>query len=378
MSSHGADLRQAATAVSNKPKYILYGAFGGFNAGDEVILRASAAGILRRDPTASFAVLPLSRNLRPGIEKAYAQWGWSTLSVTRPLELIRSLRKSCLVIAGGQLLNGRRFPRSLLALLALALLARLLSGQVFMIGVGTRLVSRHFLARTAVQAIAKLCATLTVRDASSLADLIASGVAPTDVALTADVVWSYVEGRSAPEARSGIVLALHKDPGETHLPDETIIELIDEMRLAFGDREITLVAHDCREKFDAGLLNALRPHLPPGVKAVVLQSAAETVGLYGEAALVISSRMHPLIIGLASGAAAAPILASSKVSDLASALKLKSSIQAAEPPKAIARRAAAALHDQSGRPPKDVIVALRDASENNFSLLCRSVEMSRK
>lgn len=358
--------------------YVLYGAFGGFNAGDEIILRASAAGISEVDPTASFVVLPLSKNVRPETIETYARLGWPALSLRRPIELLLSLHRSALVIAGGQLLNGRKFPLSLIFLLALALASRCLGGKVIMIGVGTRLVSQYPFARAVARALAQTCALITVRDASSVADLVSSGVPANSIRLTSDVAWSYVKFPVNEPDRSKVVVAVHRDPGESHIAEGAVLDLVRELVEVLGDRQIVLAAHDCREKFDAGLLKNLESRLPEGCTTAVLQSADDALALYADAALVISSRMHPLIIGLASGAQIMPMVASSKVSDLTTVLEIASSVDANESPRTIAICAAAVLNEGSGFPTKDTMEKLRQDSRLNFTLLVKNAEIAIK
>ncbi|KKB09792.1 polysaccharide pyruvyl transferase family protein [Devosia chinhatensis] len=348
--------------------YVVYGAFGGLNAGDEMILRATVQQITSRDRQADINVLPLSRKIAPEAAQDYVQAGWRCLRSDNWRALFGVLSRADLVIAGGQLLNGRPFPKSLIFLFGAALLARASGRRVLMVGTGSRDVSKFVLSRFLVRVILWLCTFSAVRDDATLRDLQTSGVkGKYQPHLTADVVWTLgTLGRQGLERRT-IVFAVHRDPGEIHAALDRHLQMLASLREAFPDYSIAVAAHDWRDRFDGGLVADMHRAAPTMCVPVLLHSASDAEALYEKAAVVVSSRMHPLIIGSLCGASIVPIASSTKVDGLARHFNLEPITWNADRA-ALTSAVHAALTHQPRRNP-DIIRQLQARSMLNFSWL---------
>ena len=138
-----------------------------------------------------------------------------------------------------------------------------------------------------------------------------------------------------------ILLVPHHAPALALTDSEDFARLAANLDKLDGNHEVCLVLHDDRPEFDAHFATQLQTLLKDAMPRVCIpKTTDETITLYRKAALVVSVRMHPIIIGACAGAACVPISGSRKQDDLATRLKLK--------PVALRHVADLSLHDLRG------------------------------
>ncbi|MBA4794631.1 MAG: polysaccharide pyruvyl transferase family protein [Phenylobacterium sp.] len=300
----------------------IIGAFGGNNAGDEAILSSISKLIDIADTGRDKNVISLSSNITPDAVEIYRS-EFSSFSTARNIVSSAALCISRdLIIGGGQIINGSRVPLYLMFMTSCAALARVTGGRVLMIGVGTNRVHKYFLSSLFANILVRICNSVYVRDAHSKRDLLAIGCREEEISIAPDVVLSGVIGRSQIE-RDRVVVAIHHHPTEQHLSPKETIDLTIAVASRYPQHKIIVVAHDVRSAFDHGLLSVIASEVR-GVETVALRTAEMAVELYSKAALVVSSRMHPLIIGLICGSSVVPISISEKVRDFSASYDLRS------------------------------------------------------
>ena len=125
-------------------------------------------------------------------------------------------------------------------------------------------------------------------------------------------------GNAAHVPDGAILLAVHASPSVRYAPPVPYEAIIDRLLEREGDeRAICLLAHDNRAPFDAGLVERLlasRTH--PRLHALTFTDLDGLIGLYARCELVISSRMHPLILARVFGKRCIALSDSAKVLDL--------------------------------------------------------------
>ncbi len=300
------------------------GAFGGVNIGDEAIAQTMKAQCERAFPDAQIGLLCFVSQEeldRTGYALEGAQitsrQGWRTFASW--------LRQGPLVIGGGQMLNGQRIAKGPLFLLAAAILARMGGQDVYILGMGTRAIDKFHLSRFAVRRLCRAAKLIRVRDLQSKNAMISCGVPPGRIEVTADVVFSGVITDSVtdkPKRTTGhYCLAVHQSPLVTHYDPAAYADFV--MRLATQPkaRQIDLICHDKRPGYDLEFAKAVTAALPSEtpcpINIVAPDTVEETMALYTRAEMVLSSRMHPLIMGLCADAKVVPLKGSPKVADLA-------------------------------------------------------------
>lgn len=300
------------------------GAFGGVNIGDEAIAETMRAQLGRAFPSARVGLICFVRRAVLA-QTGYAMAETDIASREDWGTALRWLRAGPLVIGGGQMLNGSGLAKGPGYLLALAWMARLCGRPVFILGVGTRAIERFTLSRWCIRRLAAAARVIRVRDVQSRQALMACGVPEARIEVTADVVFSGIVAPPAdaviPRDPSHICLAVHQSPLVTHYGPADYAGFVQALAEARGATRIDLVCHDARPGYDLEFAHAvaaaLKGRTAAPVSVLAPASVAEAMALYAEAGLVASSRMHPLILGLAAGAQVLPLAGSAKVADLA-------------------------------------------------------------
>ena len=306
----------------------LFGAFGGVNVGDEAILYSVVEMVRRYGQGANVRRVIFSASPTPAAQQLYEKLQLEIVRKRDVSRLLRTLSSMRLVIGGGQLLNGARFPKGLLFILLVAAINRMFGFRPVMIGVGAENI-RGLVSRWLVAAIVRLCTAIGCRDDQTY--LCLQRICPhSRVRRTADLVFvsAILDFRPPDETfrkvpvRNRIVVAPHRDPRWKHSCSAHMPELIASLASAFPHKRITVVAHDVRLRFDGGLVSELESKVNQGIEYCLLDSLEKAVDLYADADFVVSSRMHPLIIGMICGARPVALAESGKVKELCRELSL--------------------------------------------------------
>lgn len=298
----------------------IIGAFGGVNAGDEAILLSLQALVKALDQRTPIRVISLSSQITDQARDSYHEAGLTYSTARNFLKALAMCVGSDLIVGGGQLLNGTRRPHYILFMIISALISRITLGRVLMLGVGTHDLNKYKASSSAALVLANLCHRVVVRDVHSKLELSEAGYPDHNISVEPDVVLSGVLSRTRQKG-SILAIAVHHHPSETHLTLDQTMSLINSVRSEVLGYRIIVVAHDVRDDFDNGLLKIIKQELPD-IEVVTLGSGEMACDFYSEVDVVLSSRMHPLILGLICGATPAPLSMSLKVRDFAASYSL--------------------------------------------------------
>lgn len=217
-----------------------------------------------------------------------------------------------LVIGGGQLVRDNTSLRSLAGLLLAAMAVRISGGRVMTRGLGvSRLTSRP--RRMLWSRILGLADRVNVRDHASERNA-ARLVAPRHIVRTADM--AFVEtgakqrlfARFVGAARQGMVIAPCIDSSEGRtLAGPGLDALVEAAQAAGLADAVTIACHDPRPEMDpmAGAVLIARYADKP-VALAQANGLPDLAALYGRSALVLTNRLHAMIMAAHAGA---PVIA---------------------------------------------------------------------
>lgn len=296
------------------------GAFGGVNMGDEAIAETMLEQVARARAGAEPWLLCMV---------GQAQMEATQYSTRHPTALSRQsyratlskLKGGPLIIGGGQMLNGGPRPKGLAYLWGLTLMARLMGRPVALLGIGVRALDHNGLSRFLARGIVGRSAITRVRDPQSKAALVTCGAAPEKIEVTADVVFSGTVKASAARAETGsakgkVYFAVHHSPAVSHSGAADYAALVDRVMATRPDSQAIIICHDVRPNYDVVFANEVAALTTTPCTIVIPDTVEDVLARYSAAALVVSSRMHPLILGLVAGAPVLPLAGSPKVADL--------------------------------------------------------------
>lgn len=326
------DARPADTRV------LLYGYYGCGNIGDELLLNAAMAGILRHWPDATFRV----RNLGPveaepsladrleltNMEQVLAVPGRGRLA--RGLAYLgaawRAMRDCrALVLGGGTLISGLAMP-ALVLLAVVVLLARIRGLAVVGIGLGAVRLER-LPARLLSRLIVALASDVCVRDEASLKAL----GSPRKARITRDLVFSWwPESREPQTVQTGdaIVVSLWStEPREeARLVDRVAAALIEAARS--GARIRFVVFHEMETSLakvsDRAAIDRVRQKLSAAaVASEVVRPRATCASLaevFQGARVHLGARFHAGVVATLFGVPSIGIALDPKITSLGTAL----------------------------------------------------------
>ncbi|HEY3928867.1 MAG TPA: polysaccharide pyruvyl transferase family protein [Candidatus Koribacter sp.] len=297
--------------------FLVWGAYGGHNFGDEAILRAVSYQLRRVRPNArQYVTMP--GKLSPAVAEHYRAAGIEAV----PLFSFRCLKllvRTQLVAGGGQLLDDHSlgWPGGYTCLLLG--LNRLFANRPVLLCIGANPVHRR-LVRAMVRFGYSLATKCTCRDEGSAAALVDCGIRPSRVQVTRDIVFAleshHLPRRAAAPGGKHVAIAVCHDPMRKPGDCSTVAILVREL-LAAGFH-VELTGHDLRPAYDRYLLEALQAELRdvPDVSFVFPDSLDSLLQLYASCHFVISNRMHPLILASLLGSVPIAIAETPKVQAL--------------------------------------------------------------
>ncbi|HEX5688822.1 MAG TPA: polysaccharide pyruvyl transferase family protein, partial [Roseiflexaceae bacterium] len=291
-------------------KIFLLGAYGQNNLGDDALLEV----FLKQFQAAQVIVnsaQPDETSRRYGVMTVATYSGWPRFRRLRAL-----LSSDAVVFGGGSLLKqieGGALARIayFVRIFALLLLAKLLGRPTAMLGVGIGPLDRPLYRRLSRYA-ANLTDLICVRDADSRELLLAIRVRR-PIHVTADPVFTLhaaeatvEEARSQRAAQPMVVVIPRYSFTEAH--KDALAEACDHLVAAYG-ASIKMLAFQTayRARFDdaatAREVQARMRHAD-AVTLCAPESAAEALGLIGQADLVVSARLHGAIFAAVQGVSA--------------------------------------------------------------------------
>jgi len=291
---------------------VIYGAYGGYNAGDEVILDTLVAELKALDPKDTITVICNPRKNYSPIDVS------RVVSKSNIFRVVHSLRGENLVIGGGQLLNGTILNKGLLYILFLMVVSKILGAQQIIVGVGSeKIVSRTHKALCGL--IIRLSDFFLCRDSYTygMTNRLGEGVSQ-----AADLVFlqnAEKKEKSHLYYESGLVVgvAVHSDPRWRFASTASLIDIIKNCTDLDVVRQVVVIAHDNRPEYDKGLIEEIESKISNDKLTFrVLYSPKQTYEVYENLDYIVSARMHPLIIGAIKGVRPIAISESGKVRSL--------------------------------------------------------------
>lgn len=303
-----------------KNKFAVFGYFGGWNSGDEAILRSVCHMLREQTPAEESEIVAICTRVREEYRPEYERKRIRVIESRQLFQIFSILRTHQLVVGGGQMITGDRSLKGLIFLSILCLAARCFGRPARLIGIGVVGVS-NWKSRFLVRRIVALSQFVGCRDNPSYLELVNTGCRVDRIAHTADVVFSGAIGglrdTLLDREASPLAVGLHRSPIRSYSDTTFYCELIESLLVGFPSREIVVVSNDARLAFDAGLLNELQEKIEnPRIKWQHFETLRQTLELYSTSACVVSVRMHPLILAMIHGASAVGIARSSKVKAL--------------------------------------------------------------
>ena len=307
--------------------FLIWGAYGGTNMGDEAIL-FSLVQLLRKQGHEGEIHVVCYHTPKVHTVAEYKAWGVQPIPLRRrPIEVMTRLCKERLIVGGGQLIDdsGLLWPTGLAS--AFIVLNHLFHNEPVLIGIGAESL-RKPLQRLLVGRLYGLASRAACRDETSRQTLLDVGFPEANCVSASDLVFSAdlptnVSARDTREAHVAIVVS--QDPRRLGSNADLAIQLIHHLRHRQRVARITVLPHDVRspsvhgvgKTLDIEALNVVRRKVSSEeVQFVIPCTLAETLECYNRATVVVSARMHPLIIGAVMGVAPVAIQLTRKVASI--------------------------------------------------------------
>ena len=317
---------------NTEKKVVIVGAYGGANIGDEAILYAVVRLVRLYSNYKDVTVVTLldGGEFNKYQAKEYPKLGVQWIAVSRFTSLLRLLWRSDVIIGGGQIIDGMYGATLPLIQFFVALCCRLSGGRVMIGGVGAT-DNYTLLTKIIYKSIFILSNVIILRDAASLNRVQNLIGREHKLRYAPDFVFSLKADFPKAEVRRYAVLAVHHAPHLSLLNHEVATKIALHMSERFG-RNFVIVAHDLRPDFDLSFAKSVASNVAklsnaqaPAVK--IFSSTYECLEFYASATVVVSSRMHPLILAAISGCRCVPLAGSDKVSELCKTLELNAVLQ---------------------------------------------------
>ena len=310
-------------------KLSIFGAYGGVNLGDEMILRAAINLANAQGYKKQINIVVGHEPNKKSLERDYLENNLKLISYRKPLALLKSVIGRDLFIGGGQVIDGVGGVKLPLLQSMLALVSKLSGGNVYVLGSSTARLSEWHV-RLLYWCLFSLCSKIELRDNGS-AEQVAE-IAPSckkKIGVTADLVFSIkdqIAGEKARNNRKLIIFAPHHAPKLQLTPIDESVRFLKRLNKAVGpDFDIAILVHDVRPEFDYEFAQKLIALVDvPNLKLIVPETTDSLISYYQETYTIVSMRMHPIIIGVCAEAFCVPLKGSRKQKDLAERLNIQS------------------------------------------------------
>ncbi len=264
---------------------VISGYYGFNNAGDEMILESILAEVRARDSGSTVTVLsgdPQKTEQLHGV-KSIDRWHWASI--------VRSILAADVVISGGGgLFQDRTGSGSLYYYLTIIAIARLLGKKVFVYAAGVN--DLRWFNRFAASRVLSLAHSITVREESSRELLVSWGCsAPIEV--TADPVLLHDLPVIKLKADHPRIVFVLRPPLRGPLPIELFSKLADNLAQRLS-AEILFVPFYPRH--DAPFARQVMGAMRSPAKIVGWENFRELYGILSKTDMVISQRLHALIV----------------------------------------------------------------------------------
>ena len=308
--------------VGNK-KLVIFGAYGGANIGDEVILHAAL--FLARSRGFDGGDIRVLTIVRSTLEKDQDANDYAGLDVRWAyignfLSAFKLLWGCNLFIGGGQIIDGAYGYKLPLMQLVAAFICRVSGGRVIVGGAGVYSVDTKAV-KSLYSCLFSLCHEVVVRDDSSYEMLQYESTRRENIRTASDIVFSLRGELNVKSEKKHVAFAIHKAPHLSLLNFDVAVKIATNLKEEYGD-DFVVVVHDNRPEFDLDFAKRLVEKVSKItggslIPVKVFSNVEECLAFYCETRIIVSSRMHPLIIGSLAGCECLPLQGSSKVDEFA-------------------------------------------------------------
>lgn len=308
--------------------FAIFGAYGGANTGDEMILRAVVKLARVAGCKGGIAVVGARIPGPQAMRTDYEERGLTLVTWRNPFKAAKAVAGRDLFIGGGQLIDGLAGIRYPLIQAGLAAIVRLTGGRITIGGVSAMRLTNAAVRRT-YGWLFHLAHRIATRDAASMDDILAITPSVAEKSeILADVVFALAEeicGGPPVWERNVIAFSVHHSPLLAFTDFDASLRFLRRLHAMAGSgREIVILAHDVRSDFDLGYAKRLLKQLnAEGVSVRSFATTNECMDFYRQLRTIVSARMHPIIIGACAESFCVPLAGSRKVADISARLGLK-------------------------------------------------------
>ncbi|MCP4307088.1 MAG: polysaccharide pyruvyl transferase family protein [bacterium] len=301
----------------------IWGAYGGMNIGDEAILVALVSLLRRRDLDPRSLIVQNEPDKEAN--RVYRRLGLQPISFRHPLRLFSALRHSDLVCGGGQLIDDRGglgFPVGYTAVLTL--INRMFGGRPIIFGIGAEPVLRRT-TKWLVRTMYGRAHMAMVRDTPSERALTEAGFPAEKTAVGGDIALTLDDIESGTSSNDGQRLLLIPNRDTQRVGDLAATFDVIAATARQEGWQVTVMAHDRRNDYDAGELARMAEVLgTDDIEYVVPATLDAGLAHYRNADVVVSARMHPLLLSILHGVTPVAIPVVDKVRTLVADLSILS------------------------------------------------------
>lgn len=310
-------LRQSLQGHHHRRGVLICGAYGRGNAGDDAILEAIVAEMRQLD--ADMPIYVLSRTPK----KTEIKYRVSSVHTFNVPGFLRIMRKTKLYISGGgSLIQDVTSTRSLMYYLSSIRWAKKLGNRVLMYGCGIGPVNSSKNRKKASKTINKYVDAVTLREKSSLDELVSMGVTKPEILLSADpaltlspadksAIDSYLITNGIDPSGRFICFALRPWPGF----DQKIAAFAAAADYAYEKYGLTPLLLPVEPNRDEAVaLQVLETMNAPGKLLPCPNNGSLIIGLMGRMEASVSMRLHALIFAAGASTPLAGVVYDPKVS----------------------------------------------------------------
>lgn len=267
-------------------KILISGYYGFDNAGDELILESIISSLREQGHEHAITVHSASPSKTASIYKVHAVNRWNYLHI-----ILSILSCDVLVSGGGGLFQDRTGNATLYYYLAVLFLAKIFGKKVFIYAVGINELKKHnsfFAAR-----VLGLADKITVREPFSRELLKKWKCKASDIEITADpVLKANVKYRPLKTEHPKVAIVL-RPPHKGQLSVSTFAKIADSLSHLISAKIIFIPFHMQKDlPFTLSVMNSMQS----AARLVKWNNAHELYGIFSDVDMVISQRLHALIL----------------------------------------------------------------------------------
>ena len=282
--------------TQKKRKLVFWGGFGGFNLGDEAIISAQLIELQKILGSDSSYALIVPRDAYENAKQIYRKRDLLIIRETLCGITAFAFNGYELVVGGGELIDDKYTFFPVIRTLRLLLIFKMFGRKSYLFAVGISSLKRR-LHRVLIRVFYRLFTHITVRDPNSLErsrELIGGNIPMYNIWDSTINLWVATSFKKRPRVAS---LVWGMDPRRHRSQLEEIYPLL--TKLSDSGYSFDLLQHD--KRYDLQDPEKFLPPLNSCWRSVSKSNIEDLLDYYEGVQLVISNRLHPLLLGLFRG-----------------------------------------------------------------------------